>query len=548
VRTLIFAAGLLAVAGIPGASAEDADLIDLISEEALRRHVTVLASDAFEGRFPGTRGGDRAADYLSRTLEAMGLEALGDDGTYYQRVPLHGATPLPSSRLELWSLGQSRRLELGEDYLLFTTGDQTTIAGRVPLVFVGYGIVAPEFDYNDYHDVEVRGKVVVYLAGEPPSDDPDYFAGADPTVYAAPETKKRIALSRGARGSLLIPRVRGDTAAAWERTRRQFVLEDLTLPYAVPGHLSAVLHPESPAWLFHDSLYDADQVATMEATNTLRSFHLPMSLRFQGEFHTRDVLSSNVVAIRRGWDPKLADSYVVVSAHYDHLGVDLELEGDQIYNGAVDNALGTAGALELARILAAPEMIPRRSVIFVFTTAEEEGLLGARYFLDHPPVPLSKIVANINVDGLAFHDSFNDLVGIGAELSSLGEMLETAAENIGLEVTRPPAEVWSAEAYGRSDQLAFAEAGIPAILVNEGFSWHNANRDQALRRSLEWFQNTYHTPADDLGQPLNFGAARLHLGAILTLLREATESTKPPRWRPGVPYAYQRLLSLAEGR
>jgi hypothetical protein len=540
--------GIVLAAAWSAQPAGDGCPVDLVDEQSLRKHVAVLGSDAFEGRFPGTRGGDRAAGYIARELEAHGLEPFGENGGFFQRVPLHGATPLDSSRLELWSLGESRLLELGGDYLLFTTGDQTTIAERVPLVFVGYGIVAPEFDYNDYHDVEVRGKVVVYLAGEPPSSDPDYFAGADPTVYSAPETKKRIALSRGARGSLLIPAVRGDTAAAWERTRRQFAIENLTLAYSLPGHLSALLHPDLKEWLFRDALYDASQVAAMVASNTLRSFHLPVSLSFRGEFHTRDVLSPNVVAVRRGWDSKLADGYVVVSAHYDHLGVDLDLEGDQIYNGVVDNALGTAGALELARVLSAPEMIPRRPVIFVFTTAEEEGLLGARYFLDHPPVPLSSIVANLNVDGLAFHDSFDDLVGIGAELSSLGEMLDRAAGRCGLRVTRPPAEVWSSEAYGRSDQMAFAEAGIPAILVNEGFAWHHATAEQALETSIEWFQRVYHTPSDDLSQPIDFQAARRHCGAILALLMEIADSPKPPRWRPGVPFAYQRLLSLAEER
>ena len=215
-----------------------------VSQSAIRRHTMVLGSDAMAGRAPGTPGGRRSADYLVRELADAGLEPFGDDGTFTERVPLHASRVLPESRLDVWNLGETRQLRLGADYLLATAGSQTMIPRRVPMVFVGYGIVAPEFDHNDYSGVDVRGKVVVYLAGEPPSDDREYFDGIAPSVYAAAETKSKIALTRGAVGSLLIPFPRPGLEAAWEHAQREYAFDVLSLAYSLPEHLSGILHPE----------------------------------------------------------------------------------------------------------------------------------------------------------------------------------------------------------------------------------------------------------------------------------------------------------------
>jgi hypothetical protein len=539
------------VVGAPSAGGGEhrvADPAAQVTADAIRRHTTVLGGDALEGRAAGSRGGARAASYLVRELMGAGVDPFGDAGGYYQDVPLHGAIPLPGSRLELWSLGEERLLELGADYLLFTTGSQTLIPQFVPMVFVGYGIVAPEFDYNDYHDVDVRGRVVVYLGGEPGSSNDDYFAGERPTVFAAPETKKRIALSRGAVGSLLIPVPSGEVESAWRRTARDFAFEHLSLAYTLPEHLNLVLRPEIADWLFKDALYEFEQVLEMERTSSLRSFHMPSRLRFEGRFQTRDVLAPNVVARVPGRDPYFRDSHVVVSAHYDHLGIGPEEAGDAIYNGVVDNALGVACALEIARSISSMDRPPRRSLVFLFTTAEESGMLGARFFLDHSPVELPDLAANINVDGLAFMDTFDDLVGIGGELSDLGELLRRAVEPLGLAVSDPPDAVWNHAAYGRSDQLAFAERGVPAILVNEGFAWHGSTEDEALEQALEWMATRYHSPSDDLSQSLDLEASALHCEAILHLVIEVANARQPPEWRPGISYAYERLLSRAKRR
>lgn len=522
-----------------------AEISQKVDAEMIRRHAVVLGGDALEGRAPGSRGGELAAAYIAAELERYGVEPLGADGGFLQDVPLVGSVPLPTSRLALTSLGERRLLRLGDDYLLHTTGAQTWLPRPTPMVFVGYGIVAPEFDHNDYADVDVRGKVVVYLAGEPASDDDEFFAGEEPTVYAAPETKQRIALARGAVGSVLIPtdEVAG---AGWERLRREFSFEHLTLAYSLPRHLSVVLHPDLAPALFSDALYDLERVRRMQSTHALRSFHLPATLSFEGEFESRDFLTPNVVGILEGSDPALADTAVVLSAHYDHLGIGPPVDGDAIYNGVVDNALGVAGVLEIARVLATRLGPPRRSVIFLLTTAEEAGNLGSTFFLDHPPLPLTRIVANINVDGLATRGIPGDVVGIGGELSDLGEMLRRAARSLGLEVSRPEALATGHEAYARSDQAAFAEAGVPAILVNEGLARAGASRTDGLRQTVEWLATVYHTPADDLAQPLDWEAARRHLSVVLALVLTVGDSLEEPRWRQGAPYAYQRMLSLAD--
>ncbi len=418
-------AGLLfaALAGVAFASSIESwnAVADEVSAEAIRRHTVVLGGDALEGGRPAA-----AADGWRRpTSRANSRSSVSSRWATTvrtsSRCPWSGSTPLPESRLTISAFGEHTPLTLGKDYLLHTTGAQTWLPRPTPMVFVGYGIVAPEFDYNDYADVDVRGKVVVFLAGEPASDDPDYFAGRDPTIYSAVESKVRIALSRGAVASVLVP----GGGVEWARLQREYAFEHLSLAASVPSHLAILLHPGVAETLFDDALFDFDQVQSMERRQVLRSFHLPASLSFEGSFHVRSFLAANVVGRIPGSGSKLGRESVVVSAHYDHLGLGPPVAGDPIYNGVIDNAIGCAAQLELARVLAAAPERSRRSIIVLFTTAEEEGNLGARYFLDHPPVPLSTMVANINIDGLAFNDEFSDVVGVGAELSDLGGMLGT---------------------------------------------------------------------------------------------------------------------------
>jgi Zn-dependent M28 family amino/carboxypeptidase len=299
--------------------------------------------------------------------------------------------------------------------------------------------------------------------------------------------------------------------------------------------------------LFCGAEWDLDAVHRMERDHTLRSFSLAAKIRFRGEFRERDFFGSNVVALLPGGDRKLSRTYVLVSAHYDHLGVGPPEEGDSIYNGVIDNAIGVAGALEMARVLAARPEPPGRSIVFFFPTAEEEGLLGSLYYLDHPLAPVHRTVANVNVDGLAHVDTFADVVGIGAGRSTLGDTLERVAARRGLEVSDVPAGA-RAHPFTFSDQAAFAEVGVPALLVNEGLRWSHHTAEEARARYAEWGRTRYHRPSDDLSQPLNYEASRQHVELLVDLVLEIANDPEPPRWHPGSPGALAQLRAQAEGR
>jgi hypothetical protein len=529
-------------AGVRGA-------MDALSVDSLWRHAARLADDAFEGRGTGERGGRLAARYLAEELRRIGAVPLDADSSYMQQVPMHGSRPLPRSRLLLAHPEQGEvLLGLGTDYLLYKGGAQTFIPRPLRMVFVGYGIVAPEYDYNDYQNVDVADAIVVFLSGEPESEDPDYFLGRRNTIYSIPEMKQRIAFSRGARGSVMLPLPRSDGAYSWEDWQRIFAFEDVSLPIMVPSHLSALMRLETAATLFDGSGYSLDDVLEMDALHRIRSFPLRTQLSFTGVFDERDFLAPNIVGLLPGSDPMLRDSYLLLSAHYDHLGVGPVVHGDSIYNGFVDNALGTAAVLELARVFSDPGHRPKRSIVLLLTTAEEKGLVGSQYYSAQPMVPLHKTIANVNIDGLAIIDTFDDVVGVGGEYSTLQRHLERIASELGMTVSALPEEVDIMEAFASSDQSAFALAGIPSILLMEGRKYRNLGPEEGFRRFLEWGRTRYHSPFDDTAQPVDRDALLQHLGILAAYVAGVANTFEPPQWIRGSKYINARLQSLAEER
>ncbi len=508
----------------------------------VQKHIEFLGNDSLEGRGTGTYGEYLASEYIAEILVQYNLKPAGSDGAFFQRIPMHGSRPLADSELRLHKARGIIDFELGRDYLLYKYGEQTFIGTPAPLVFAGYGILAPEFDYNDYQNLDVAGKIVVMLSGEPASDDDAYFAGAEPSIYAYPESKQRLAISRGAIGSIII----ADNSVDWQQFRREFSVEDVTLLSAVSSHLSLMITSTAAAELFVGSDYGLNEVQQMARENNLRSFQLNSTLSFKGEFIQRDFIAHNIIAEIPGRDKKLQDEYLLITAHYDHLGIGEAIAGDSIYNGVFDNALGVAAALELAGIFA--DNPAARSMLFLFLTGEEKGLLGAHYYLDNPAVPLYRTVASINIDGMAIYDTFNDVVGIGAELSTLAKFLERAAIKNGLSVSPIPKGFLQAETFARSDQIAFAQAGIPAMLITEGLNWDHFTRAEAIDKRIAWQKERYHTPFDDLSQPINFQAVWQHARLLETFCREIANDPDTPEWYKGVPYLYPRLQSRAEKR
>ncbi len=519
-----------------------------ISGERIYRHLAVLGSDSLAGRGTGTRGGEKAAAYLAQQLQSFGLLPVGDDSSYFQQIPMHASKPLPGSKLQLVTKSGPVDLVLGADYLLYNTGAQTFIPKPVPLVFVGYGISAPEYDYNDYQTLNVVGKIVVFLSGEPYAHDLSYFEGEAETVHALPEVKQKVALSRGAVGSIMIPSPRHPFGRDWQYWLDQFAFEDVSLFYSATGNLSVVMNPAAAGRLFEGAAYSLADVVAMERANAVRSFGLQVSASFRGSFQQRDFLAANVIGLLPGSDPGLRDTFVLISAHYDHLGVGPAVAGDSIYNGVFDNAAGVAGVLEIAHAFAGLAEKPRRTLLFLFLTGEEKGLLGSTYYVDHPVKPLYRTIANLNVDGLAMFDTFADIVGVGAELSTLGDLLVPLAAEMNLAVSPVPAPFAEAASFGRSDQVAFARGGIPALLIMEGLQYHNTPAAAGLQRMIEWGRRFYHSPFDDLHQPMNLTAAAQHTQILFAFCHLLANLEDEPKWKKGTPYLNARLQSLAEKR
>lgn len=522
-------------------------LLAQISADSIRQHIEVLGHDSLEGRGTGTLGEQKAARYIAQYLQRIGIEPLGDGGSYFQYIPMHGSFPKPQSQFLHFDQGQEHAFILYRDFLLYKSGAQTYIPQAVPLVFVGYGIIAPEFDYNDYQLVDVEGKVVVCLLGEPPSDDPSYFQGPDPSIYSCPESKQRFAMSRGALGMILIPRP-GDRYFDWERARNDFAFEDITLAYSPAGNLAVLMNPDAAQRLFTDPASSLSDIFQMDRNGAIRSFPLAGKVTFKGEFEERDFFAANVIGWLPGINKPPFQKYVSISAHYDHLGIGPAVIADSIYNGVIDNAAGVAAVLELARVFAALPIKPLQSVIFLFLTGEEKGLLGSTYYLDHPVVPLHKTIANINIDGLALFEMFHDVIGIGAEYSSLEDHLAQVAATFDLQVSQFPLGCMALEAFARSDQIAFARAGIPSILISERFSYHNHTRAEGWQRIDQWMRDVYHSPFDDLNQPLNFEAARLHCQLLFAFCHPIADGAFYPDWKSGTPFITARLRSIAEKR
>jgi hypothetical protein len=478
-----------------------------IRPAAIAADVRFLADDLLEGRGTGTRGHEVAARYVAAQLSIAGLEP-GAGGGWLQPVPLRRAA-LEEATLELLGpSGESTRLVAGTDYV--TAADpRPRLELEAPIVFVGYGIAAPEAGRDDYAGgLDLRDQVVAFLGGVPSTLPPPVRE----QWHAA--RKAEVAAARGAVGVLQLWSPEEEAAGPWETVLRSLGSGTSLLPReaAAPG---AAPRPRASAWLGPA----ATRVLLATSPPGPAPHRLPVRLRMNTRSRVEELDSPNVVGLWRGADPALRDEYVVLSAHLDHLGIGPAVDGDAVYNGAVDDASGVATVLAVARAL--PRLPPlRRSLLIVATTGEEAGLLGAAHLVRRPP-PGGAIVANLNVDAGAVW-AFDALTGRGAERSTLGGAL-AAASAAGVPVAPDPLP----ERFAGSDQFAFSSAGVPAMLIGTKGS------GAALQRKLEYARQRYHTPADDLAQPLDFEATARFARAVLLVARAVADGERRPQWHPG---------------
>jgi Zn-dependent M28 family amino/carboxypeptidase len=516
-----------------------------LDKDYLKDHVQVLGHDSLEGRGTGSLGEKKSAEYIKDNFYRIGLKPIGNDGTYYQNIPMHGSTPQQESELKIFLEDSTFNLELGKDYILLNSGEQTFIPTSIPLVFAGYGIIAPEFDYNDYQSIDPAGKIVVMLEGEPISNDPEYFGGESPTIYSFDNAKQRLAISRGAYGTILIPNPH-ENDSNWETRSEMYSGERITLAYNPSDNFSIIINPHAAELIFNSADFSLRTIYEDHIKNSIKSFDLPAAITFREEYKERNFISSNIVGL--AGDDKNTEEYIIVSAHYDHLGIGNPMKGDSIYNGVFDNAAGVAAVIELARAFKIIEKDLKRSIIFLVLTGEEKGLLGSTYYTDNPIIPLYKTAANVNIDGISLFDKVKSFVAVGSEFSTLGEFADNAAKELDLKISDIPSGFDSENAFYVSDQIAFAMAGIPAIITMEGIDYENLSEEEGKKKLINFSENIYHTPFDDLNQQLNYDAALQHVQFLFTLIFNLAQSENSPEWKPDSPFLNIRLQTKAEKR
>jgi len=462
------------VARVPEAARQAAASID---PEKIRAHVRFLADDLLEGRGPGTRGGDIAAQYIGTQFALYGLQPAGDNGTYFQRVPLYAVHTIEDQTKFSFvpEDGESIALTYGSDYV---TKDQTGAASAdidAPIVFVGYGIDAPEYHWDDYAGVDVKGKVLLVIVNQPPSDDPAFFKGKTMTYYGRWTYKYEEAARRGAVGVLIIHRT--DLASyPWDVVRNSQSVEKSYLKGDPDATLKAAswIQLDVAKKLFAAAGKNADDMIVSAGKPGFHSFQLPLRLKAHVASRVRPYDSDNVIGKLPGADVAGPDQAVFYTAHYDHLGIDPDLKGDNIYNGAADNGTGCGILLELARAFAEGPTRPPHSILFAAVTAEEQGLLGSQYLGMHPPIPVSQIALDLNYDMLMpIGDPLSAEVS-GAERTTFYPVVESTAKAFNL--TLEPDKFPGAGHYYRSDHFSFARVGVPSFSVGQGtlFEGHDA--------------------------------------------------------------------------
>lgn len=515
-----------------GAAAAAAEAADARLAAALRAHTAFLAHDLLEGRDTGTRGFAIAAEYVASQFAQHGILPAGTHG-YLQPVPLRRRS-LEAATMELRTGGTRVPLANGEDIAIDASAWQAEEHLDLPLVFVGWGITAPALGLDDYRDVDVRGKAVVLVEGAP-----SHLPGALRAHFTWIQQKERMAADAGAAAVLTVKSPARDRVSPWERTRRLRPLPAMhwhaerAESSRPPVRATATLSPAIAARLFNDNGLDlAAVLAAADGNAPLPpSRALDASLRIQRNSRHEDMTSPNVVGLLPGSDPALADEVVLVLAHLDHVGIGAPVAGDAIYNGAVDNAGGVAVMLEAARSLRARD--PRRSILFVATTGEERGLIGADYFAAFPTVARERIVAAISVDGLmAFHD-FEDIVSLGSDHSNLGEASAAAAAAIG--ARHVPDPIPERGNLALSDQYPFLRAGIPVLFPNPGPRDPATGADEHPAWTA-YETGSYHQPSDDLSLPLRWDVAARWARYIEHTLYGIANGPRPA-WYSGDPVA-----------
>ncbi|CAN5388261.1 M20/M25/M40 family metallo-hydrolase [soil metagenome] len=525
------AACALVMATTQGVAAEPSAAEAQKSADNIKAHVTFLADDLLEGREAGSRGYDIAAAYAASQMAQLGLKPRGDKGTYFQNVPLVAFQAADQGTFVLRdTAGKVVPLVFGEDYLVGRNPVAAQTKVSAPLVFVGFGVVAPEHKRNDYAGLDVKGKIVVAISGAPSA-----YQTEERAYYSSGRTKRALAQARGAVGFIQVNTPGDEKLYPFANSARQWKTWGMSwrtgagAAFAVaPGVPSlASISVKGAEKLFAGAPADLTRITEMAGSKAQDPprFLLPLTLEASFATNIKPVESQNVVGVIEGADPVLKDQVVVLSAHLDHLGITEPVNGDAINNGALDNAAGSATTPEVARMFMASGQAPKRTILFLLDTGEEEGLVGAEYFARNPTVPLASIVADVDLDMPILTYDFTDVIAFGAERSSIGPAVRRAAGAMNLALSPDPMP--EEGLFTRSDHYRFVEVGVPAVFFMTGFA---NGGEKAFRTFLA---ERYHKPNDDLAQPINWLAGAKFARLNYEVTRELTDMAERPAWNKG---------------
>ncbi|SRR5579859_100631 len=542
-----FAADPVPSLGLPAAAAASIGKIDA---RRIAEHVRFLANDLLEGRAPGTRGGDIAANYIAAQFALEGLKPAGDNGSYLQKVDFVGVKTLPGTSASLQPThGNPIDLRLAEDYVAGNQTQTDRVEVDAPIVFVGYGIEAPEYQWNDFKGVDVRGKVVLVIVNEPPSQDPKFFNAEALTYYGRWTYKFEEAARKGAVAALIIHRT--DLASyGWDVVRNSWSAEQVYLGNDKDPKLQAAswIQLDVARKLFSAVNQNLDEMIAAAGTRQFQARELPMRFRAHIESKVRKFESYNVLGLLPGKDSggPQADGRgrqaVVYSAHYDHLGIDPASSGDNIYNGAVDNGTGCGILLEMAHAFASAAP-PPSPVLFAAVTAEEKGLLGSNYLGKHLPIPAAQIALNLNYDAILPIGIPQSVNVTGAERTSFYPTVQKTAAAFGFEI-QADAEPGAGHYY-RSDHFSMARAGVPAFSINTGVKFAGHTLEWGKAQHEEYTAKRYHRPSDEFTPDMDFtsDAAVAKFGFALGWQAMLAKSTV--NWQPGDEFEAARLHGTA---
>ncbi len=506
-----------------------------VDEPALRAHLRLLSSDLFEGRGTGQRGADLTVAYLESQAQAIGLLSL-NQGSYRQSVPILGVKNLPDqSDLQLITAGKNLGLRFVTDWVWNTANGKTSQQFDHELVFAGYGTQAPEEQWDDFKGIDVRGKILIVLANDPQptATEPQRFAGKAMTYYGRRSYKVEQAMRLGAAGVLVI-HTEASALSNWSVVSHSGVNEQFQLADKLDGiALQGWLQEDAARRLFLANGIDFEQLRAQAETREFKPLTLQTRLRGKLQTTTRQLEQFNVAGLVPGTDPQLKDEVVIYSAHWDHLGKQ-EGKGDTIYNGAVDNASGTAALLAMAK--AAVQQPGKRSQLFLWVAAEEQGLLGSAYYAAQPLLPLARTAANLNLDTLNFVGQTRDISTFGSERSELADIAKKVAQQMKLNIAPPRIDV--AGVYFRSDHFSFAKAGVPAFSVGSGADYLEAPQASAEKRRA--YGQRYHQVSDEYDPSWDLRGMREQAQFTLNLGRAIADWPHLPRWNHGDPFAKNR--------